>query len=243
MGIGRAIEEAVPEGVEDVGVHVAGAFAFEAEDHDAVGAAVAGGEFFGIEELGAVAGLVGVADEVEEPEEFDGAIGGGEGEVGDLSFDFGEGLHGVEPGGGLDEVGSPGGDGVGVVLFEGGAGGFGGEEGEIGVVPVGAVVGVLDGLGVGVAGIVADEVGPDGGLAEVPELAGFGGDFAGEFDGDFFEEELGVGGVGLEEVHDPGAFPGGEVVVGEAGDDFVAAVPPGAGGRGESEEEGEEGCG
>lgn len=241
VGVGFAIEEAVPEGVEDVGVHVAGAFLFEAEDHDAVAAAVAGRELFGVEELGAVTGLVGVADEVEEPHEFDGAFGDGEGGVGDLGFDFGEGLHGVEFGVGFFEVGSPGGDGGDIVLFESEAGGFGGEDGEVGVVAVGAIVGVFDGLGIGVAVVVADEVGPDGGLAEVPALAGVFGRGAGEFGFDFVEEEFLVGRVGFEEAHDPGAFVRGEMVVGDVGDDFVAAVPPGGGGGGE--EEGEEGGG
>ncbi len=214
---------------------------FEAEDHDAVAAAVTGREFFGVEELGAVAGLVGVADEVEEPHEFDGALGDGEGGIGDLGFDFGEGLHGVEFGVGFFEVGGPSGDGGDVVLFESEAGGFGGENGEVSVVAVGAVVGVFDGLGVGVAVVVADEVGPYGGLAEVPALAGVFGRGAGEFVFDFIEEEFLMGGIGLEEAHDPGAFVGGEVVVGDVGDDFVAAVPPG-GSRG-GEEDGEEGGG
>lgn len=212
---------------------------FEAEDHDAIAAAVTDREFFGVEELGAVARLMGVANEVEEPHEFDGAFGDGEGGVGDLGFDFGEGLHGIEFGIGFFEVGVPGGDGVDVVFFEGGTCGFGGEDGEVGVVAVGAVVGVFDGLGVGVAVVVADEVGPDGGLAEVPALAGVFGGGAGEFIADFFEVEFLVGGVGFEEAHDPVSFVGGEVIVSDVGDDFVATVPPGVGRGGK--EKGEEG--
>jgi hypothetical protein len=230
VGVGGAVEEAVPKGVQDVGIHVARAFAFEAEDHDAIAATVARGEFDGVKELGAVAGLVGVANEVEEPHQFDGAIREGKGGVRDLGFDFGKGLHGIQLGVGFEEFRGPGDDGIDVVLFEGEAGGFGGEDGEVGVVTVWAVELFFDGLGVGVAGVVTDEVGPDGGLTEVPALSGFLGGVGGEFDFDLFQEELFVGGVSLEEAHDPGALVWGEVVVGDVGDDFVPAVPPSMGG-------------
>lgn len=230
MGVGGAVEKTVPKGVQDVGIHVARAFAFEAEDHDAIAAAVARGESDGVKELGAVARLMGVAHEVEEPHQFNGAIREGKGGVRDLGFDFGKGLHGIQLGVGFEEFRGPGDDGIDVVLFEGETGGFGGEDGEIGVVPVWAVELFLDGLGVGVAGVVTDEVGPDGGLTEVPALAGFLRGVGGEFGFDLFQEEFFVGGVGLQEAHDPGALVWGEVVVSNVSDDLVPAVPPGVGG-------------
>lgn len=119
---------------------------FEAKDHDAVATAVAGRELFRIEKLSAVAGLVGIAHEVEEPHQFDGAFGDGERGIGDLGLDFGECLHGVEFGVGFLKVGGPGSDRGNVVFFEGEAGRFGTEDGEVGIVAVGTIVGVFDRL-------------------------------------------------------------------------------------------------
>jgi hypothetical protein len=86
--------------------------------------------------------------------------------------------------------------------------------------------GFADLLGIGVARFVAHEVGPDGGLTEVPALDGLGIGLGGEFDGDFFSEQFLVGGVLLDELHDPIAFSLIQCVIGEVGGDFVATVPP-----------------